>query len=153
MIMKIRFSNYGFIYCCVFIMTLSLNCKKNNNDSTNQYTVANVSGTYSITDMKVAVNNQQTDIYSQLSTCAKKDTYTFGADGSYSFSGSTDQNCSDAADNGTWSLSGNVITINSTTNGTSTLAISSLSSKVMVVTYTGPYNGGSAGFTTTLTKQ
>lgn len=143
-------TNRWLVYCLFLLLPA---CKKNNNDQSNAITVARVSGTYAITDMEVKVNNQQTDIYSQLTSCQKKDTYYLGADGTYRFSGSSDQNCTDEPNSGTWSLSGNIITINTAATGSSTLSISSLSSSQMVVTYNGPYSGATADFTTTLTRQ
>lgn len=112
-----------------------------------------IAGVYTITDMQVTVNNQQTDIFAQMTPCARQDTYGFGADGTYHFGGSTNTGCSDPDDSGTWSLNDDIITISMQNAGTATMRIVQLSNKTMVVKYNGPYNGGSADFTTTLTRQ
>ena len=124
-------------------------CKKDNKNAA-AITVAKIAGVYVITDMKLKVGNQESDIFKQLTPCAQRDTYGFGADGTFQFGGAVDQNCADDDYTGTWSLSDNIITIErGGTNGTSTMAISSLTSTQVVVTYI----NSQGNLTTTLTRQ
>lgn len=146
---KVFINSFVFFILTIFI---SLSCSKKSSSSSTQITAANLQGSYKITDMKVSVNNQQADVFSQLSSCQKNDIYYLGANGIYSLGGSSDQSCTDPDDSGTWALSGNTLTITGQ-SGTQSFNVSSFSNNNLIVTYVSTYNSASANYTTTFTKQ
>jgi hypothetical protein len=83
-------------------------CSKNNNDTPPAITMQNLAGNYKIT----AATVNGTDILSvYLTPCQQDDVYTLNADGTYAVTDAGTTCSPSSAMTGTWSLSGNQITI------------------------------------------
>ena len=96
------------------VISLFISCKKDDNNNCTLSTAA-VAGSYRITAVtyRQTPTSSETDYYNVIFTdpCEKDDKYTFNANGTYTFT-DAGVKCAPPGDfNGTWSLSGNTITI------------------------------------------
>lgn len=96
------------------VFALLISCKKNSDKKCNLDT-ASVTGSYKITaaTYKATPTGSETDYYATLfpDACERDDIITLNANGAYTFNDAGVKCTPPGDDTGTWSLSGNTITI------------------------------------------
>ena len=147
-----------------FIALINTNCKpKTKTSNVNSpvpaenkkipVSVENISGVYTITGTKLISGGTEKDIYPGLDECQKNNTYGFNKDLVWYLGGVARQDCTGPDESGTWSLSGNTLTINSQQSGTYEYAILDFDGKILVTESTADNNGTQEKMITTFTKK
>jgi len=136
----------------VIASLLILSCKKDKGDKNNCTTdTASITGAYKITAVtyKASSTASEIDYFDILfpDACERDDTYTFSLNGGYTID-DTGLVCSPASDdNGTWSVSGNIMTIDG-----DAVDIKSFDCKYLVIVNSDTQTSGDK-LTLTLTRQ
>ncbi len=140
------------ILLTVFIFVLFASCKKEEKNApsspTCSTTVAKLTGSYKVTAMTyTAPGMPNTDYFATLNVCRKDDVHVLEANGNYSYQDAGAACAPPGSYSGTWSLSGNTLTLN-----TQVATIQSFNCDVLVI-HGSPGVVAGDGMTTTLKKQ
>ena len=144
---KVKRLSFIFILAITVLM-IADSCKKSSTNSS-AITKENLAGTYGLTSLTVTIAPfPPQDILDSVPACQRDDLYKLNVDLTYNYIDAGTK-CNPPGDgSGKWSLSGNILTID-TTQGT----IQKFDGKTLVLNTAVSYNGISGTTTETLTKQ
>ncbi len=126
----------------VILLFILFSCKKNDNKSNCDKTMASIAGTYSIAKVELGLNGSFTDFTSTIEDCNRDDRLSLNSNGTTSYQ-DLGVKCSPPADGtGTWSISSaGKITITDNTGGASDVSqgdITSYDCSLLVITEPDP---------------
>ena len=143
-----------FFYFLFFSLVFTA-CKKDSSSpsSPTPPTQGNIAGVYRITGLKVQTgNNDQADVYEELTECQKNDTWGFQENGTFLFGGAQAADCGDPDLSGTWAFNEHTFTI-TTNDGSDEYQFVSFDGRLLKLSIEGTYNDASATYYIIFTKQ
>ncbi len=135
------------VFLSLIVVTLFSSCQKEETTPVCIFDASGITGTWKLTGFKIKLDatTPEIDLYSSLDVCEKDDAFVFNANGSYNYNDIGAVCTPSGSDAGTWSISGNTLTVDGETWQKQSFSCSSLVLKLT--------DASTGGYTTiTLTK-
>ncbi|MFM7709691.1 MAG: lipocalin family protein [Ferruginibacter sp.] len=123
----------------LIIVTLFSACQKESANTVCIFDASGITGTWKLTGLKIKpdANTAEVDLYATLDVCEKDDVLVFNTNGTYNYNDIGAVCTPSGSDAGTWSVSGNALTVDGEAWQKQSFSCSSL-----VLKLTDPTTGG-----------
>jgi hypothetical protein len=116
------------LFLSLIIVTLFSACQKEDAAPVCIFDASGITGTWKLTGLKIKLdaNSPEVDLFTSLDVCEKDDVLVFNTNGTYNYNDIGSVCTPSGSDAGTWSVSGNSLTVDGETWQKQTFSCSSL---------------------------